>query len=438
MMSQARHPALRLLAFGALAGPAFSAWAAPGFGAALRAQHAESASPGVTGSLRVTVTGPANRKVVGARILIEREAGVSPPIRASVDRDGGYQSAAIEPGRYDVKVQAACYEPAKRAVNVTGGAQAELNIKLVPAKTGSPACNLQGKAGGEGFQFSDSSGLKAGALSGSMDAAGYSSQAQAHSTELQQALREWASAPEKRSGASAAGEADVFARGAALLSEGDERGAQSVFEHGAQRNPRSVKLLVGLAVADYAVGRAQAAVDTLCNAIDSDPQSRAAYFFLAQIYSAAPSRTEAVLERLKNYAAREPQNAAAQYDYALSLWRAEESNQNTGDLERVTTLLQSAIALDPSLLEARFQLAVVLAAQGRDAQAAAEFQKVATMQPDWAEVHYRLSQVYRRTGKNDQAAAELAAFERTRGQNATEAGKLRKDLRQLLLGTDSQ
>ncbi|HUI43331.1 MAG TPA: tetratricopeptide repeat protein [Terriglobia bacterium] len=401
------------------------------------AQDATQTDRDRAGSVRLTVAGAAAARVAGASVVIEPAGSSSAALRVSTDRDGTYQSAMLAPGQYRITVLAPCYEKSESSVEITPGKQLALAIGLTPGPiaAGEQHCPPKGKTPDAGFQFSDSGGLKAGALSGAVDAAGYSSQAQSRSLELRQALGEWALTPGQSAEASAPAEADVFARGNALLVQGDDRQAELVFQQGLQRYPRSVKMLLALSVAYYSGGRADDAIESLCQAVDLNPRGRAAYFFLAEIYSASPTRTGPVLQRLQSFAAGEPHNAAAQYYYALCLWRSGTGSQGSGGVERVVTLLQSAVALDPSLVDARFQLGVVLSEAGRDAPAMTEFQKVVAMRPDWAEAHYRLAQLYRRTGQTGKAERELADYERCRKQNPPQAQRLREDLRRLLLGS---
>jgi tetratricopeptide (TPR) repeat protein len=279
-------------------------------------------------------------------------------------------------------------------------------------------------------QFSDSTELKPGEVSGSIDAGGYSSQAQGG--QLRAALGELGSSA--TSSNQAESEASAFSRGDSLLLKGDYQKAVSIFQEGTAQYPHSAKLLLGLGVAYYSGGRYNDALDALCKAVDLDPSDRSAYFFLAQSYSASLLEADAVLSRLESYAKHQPQNAAAQYYYALCLWRSGMAGRSPIDSGRVEQGLRSALALDPSLVEAHFQLGVVLAEQHQDARALGEFERVVALQPDFAEAHYRAAQIYRRTGQKDRAQAELAEYDQLRKQSAGEEQKLHDDVRKLLLG----
>lgn len=390
------------------------------------------------GAVQVTVRGPAGDKLGGVSLVIELEGGSSPTLKASALSDGTYRSPELAPGRYRVAVVAPCYEKSESDVEVVPGKQATLTISLTPAHPGpgAVACPPAVSPAETGLQFSESGALKAGEISGSVDAAGYSSQAETQGTELRQALGELSAAPMGRERTGNPAELSFFDRGSSLLLHGDYQQAASVFRQGAAQYPHSGRILLGLGVACYSRGRYQDAVGALCQAVDLNPSDRAAYFFLAQTYSVSPVRTEQVLQRLESYATRRPKDAAAQYYYALCLWRSKTAAQSSNDAERVEQLLRSAITLDPSLVEARFRLGLVLSEQGQDTQAMAEFQRTVALRPEWAEAHYRLAQIYRRTGQEGRSQSELADYERLRKQGPTQDQKLRDDLRRLLLGAN--
>jgi len=397
---------------------------------------------GDKGALQVTVLGAAGVKIAGASLSIRLE-DASSGLKGVTRADGTYLAPHLEPGRYRISVAAPCYAASQSEVKVEAGRQAISTVTLTPAAAGASGapCVSSTRPADGGVQFADSGGLKPGELSSTVDAAGYSSQAESQGAGMRQALGGLTPAGPKPAGDD--GETWVFDRGNSLLLQGDYAGAESVFQQGAAQYPHSSMMLLGLGVTAYSRGRYDDAVAILCRAVDLNPADRRAYFFLAQAYAASPARTIQVLQRLESYATNEPKNAAAQFYYALGLWRAQAgSTQASGasvpadsaGVQRVERLLRSAIALDPALAEAHFQLGVVLSDQGEDAPAIAELQQTTALQPAWAEAHYRLAQLYRRTGQSDKAQRELADYQRlqSQGQNS----RSQDDVRRLLLGQE--
>ncbi|MCW5810026.1 MAG: tetratricopeptide repeat protein [Labilithrix sp.] len=77
---------------------------------------------------------------------------------------------------------------------------------------------------------------------------------------------------------------------------------------------------------------------------------------------------------------------------------------------RAIALLREAIAIDPNLWEARFDLGVVLANGGDLARAEQELAAAAKIAPEREEVAVALAEVRRRRGSQKEAAAALEAF----------------------------
>jgi tetratricopeptide (TPR) repeat protein len=289
-----------------------------------------------------------------------------------------------------------------------------------------------------GIEYSDSAALKPGGISGSVDAGGYSSQAQARSSELRQALGQIS--PGLQGSALAAGgvnaeaaESSSFQRASDLLLGGDYARAANAFRQGSAQFPDSARMVLGLGVAYYSRGLYADAIATLRKAVDLSPAEPQAYFFLAQAYSASPVKSEEVLQRLATYSSSHPGNAAAQYDYALCLWRGRgASDSSSADPQKVEHLLRSAIALDPSFAEAHFQLGVLLAAQGQTQAAASELERAVALEPGWAEAHYRLAQVDRRMGEIAKAQSETEQSEHFRKSGELEDKRLRAEIRRLM------
>lgn len=409
------------------AGTAF--W--PIFIASATGQESQQGADQDQGTLRVTVVSPDAEKVSGAALTIGIE-GRSPSLKVLTGHDGTYRSPQLAAGTYQLNVISACHRPWQGTFRVEPGKEQVIDVVLKPsdAASGATPCAAHSKQVDTEVQFSDSTALKPGGVPGSVDAGGYSSQAQG--TQMRAALGEIAGGAALSSPTDE--ESKAFGRGNSLLLQGDYQQATTVLQQATAQYPNSAKLLLGLGVAYYSSGRYGDALAALCKAVDLNPSERAAYFFLAQTYTASPLQTDEVLARFERYAKREPQNAAAQYYYALCLWRSGAAGRSPADAGSVEQALRSAIALDPALADAHFQLGVVLAEQRRDAQALAEFERAIALEPGFAEAHYRAAQIYQRTGQRDKAEAELAAYDQLRKQSASGDEKLQDDVRRLLLG----
>jgi tetratricopeptide (TPR) repeat protein len=86
-------------------------------------------------------------------------------------------------------------------------------------------------------------------------------------------------------------------------------------------------------------------------------------------------------------------------------------------MQRVEALLKRAVALDPKLAKAYFELGVLLSDQERYSEAIQALRAAARLEPGLAQVHYRLAQAYQRTGQKALAAKELETFQRLKGES---------------------
>ena len=124
-------------------------------------------------------------------------------------------------------------------------------------------------------------------------------------------------------------EANLFDWGAELLLHHAAEPAVEVFTKGSRLYPRSVRMLVGLGIAWYARGSYEQAAQNLCQASDLNPDDPNPYLFMGKMQSAGAQSTAAqgagvsqpdcVADRLKRFASLQPDNALANYYYALSL-----------------------------------------------------------------------------------------------------------------------
>ena len=96
---------------------------------------------------------------------------------------------------------------------------------------------------------------------------------------------------------------------------------RSRFRQGQSLFPDSARMLVGLGVAWYARGSYDQAAQRLCEASDLNPADPNPYLFLGKIQSVETAQSEGLVERLKRFARLQPENALANYYYAISLWK---------------------------------------------------------------------------------------------------------------------
>ena len=225
------------------------------------------------------------------------------------------------------------------------------------------------------------------------------------------------------------GETNLFDWGTELLKHGALEPATEVFTKGNRLFPNSMRMLVALGVAWYARGSYDQATQCLVRASDLAPDNPAPYLFLGKMQSVEASQSEKSVDRLARFARLEPDNALANYYYALSLSKqlsasmaVEHGNQRNVDLAaRVESLLQKAVRLDPQLGAAHLQLGIIYSGREDFPAAISSYRKAIEIcmgqtnrdpaNPDNDETlvaaHYRLARVYLRIGDKAKAQEQL-------------------------------
>jgi tetratricopeptide (TPR) repeat protein len=95
----------------------------------------------------------------------------------------------------------------------------------------------------------------------------------------------------------------------------------------------------------------------------------------------------------------QPADAALLVERGAARWRMR-------DIEGASADYTAAIALDPTLPEAHFNLGLIEGMKGRLDQAEARFQKAVSLRPNYAKAHLQLANLYR--SRKDPRAAEHA------------------------------
>jgi len=179
------------------------------------------------------------------------------------------------------------------------------------------------------------------------------------------------------------------------------------FRFGVEKFPRSSKMMVGLGVALYASEEYDEAVKVLCAAVDLAPDDQRPVTFLGMARKVSPELAEQVDRRLEDFAERYPQNAAADYEYAVSLWDRGGGEQGR-NLDRIEALLRQAIARAPKWYEPHYQLGLLYESKARPQEAIREMRKASSLEPVFKPAHFHLAVLYKRIGDKVRAAQESA------------------------------
>jgi len=223
----------------------------------------------------------------------------------------------------------------------------------------------------------------------------------------------------------------LFDWGANLLVHRAFEPAIEVFTQGNRLFPHSARMLAGLGVAWYARGSYDQAAQRLCEASDLNPDDPNPYLFMGKMQSVETTQSECQAERLRRFAGLQPENALANYYYAVSL-ASSEGPENGGNSAQVESLLEKAVHLDPKFGAAYLRLGILYSERGDSSKAISAYQKAIEASPRLEEAHYRLAQAYRRAGEGPKAQQELQLYEQIRKETAGEVERQRREIQQFV------
>lgn len=227
-------------------------------------------------------------------------------------------------------------------------------------------------------------------------------------------------------------EQNYFAWGTELLLHRATAPAVEVFARGARLHPESVRMLAGLGAALYTGGSAEDAAQRLCEASDLDPSKPAPYLFLGKMQEAASASLPCAEQKLSRFSQDQPENALANYYYAIALWKRDRGSENSDALAHAIALLQKSAAIDPRFELANLQLGNIYLARGALQEALAAYQKSVNANPGNSEAHYRLGLTYKRLGEEAKAQREFSEYKQLNQAQAAAVGRERRELRQFL------
>jgi len=237
-----------------------------------------------------------------------------------------------------------------------------------------------------------------------------------------------------------ASEQNYFAWGAELLLHRAVAPALEVFGRGVRLHPDSARMLAGLGAALYTSGSVEEAAERLCAASDlshsnspsDSPSDFAPYLFLGEMQEATSTPLPSIEQKLARFAQNHPENALANYYYALALWKRDRGSENPDALRQVETLLLKSLAIDPKLDLAYLQLGNLYFARGAFQEAVAAYQKAVVANPAGSEAHYRLGLTYKRIGEGAKAQREFEEYKQLDKMETAAIERQRRELRQFI------
>jgi tetratricopeptide (TPR) repeat protein len=233
-------------------------------------------------------------------------------------------------------------------------------------------------------------------------------------------------------------EQNYFEWGSELLVHRAVWQAQEVFQQGAKAYPQSARMLSALGAALFAGARYEEAAQRFCAASDLNPADPEPYIFMGKIEMAAPNPLTCVEQKLARFVDQQPGNALANYFYAIALSKGQEQFADERVAERVESLLNKAVAIDPKCGDAYLQLGILYASASNYRKAIGFYEKAIEVSPQLADAHYRLGVAYDRLGEPDKARKEFLLHDEINKQQAAAVEQERRDVKQFLVVVPGQ
>lgn len=221
-------------------------------------------------------------------------------------------------------------------------------------------------------------------------------------------------------------ETNLFDWGTELLVHGAPEPAVEVFAKGVHLFPRSSRMLLGAAVASYVKGDYDQAAQHFFAAADLKPDDPKPYLFLAKVQTPEITESEAFRARLERFVKLQPDNAWANYYYALSILKL-------GEIAQAQSFLEKAVRLDPHLAVGYLQLGILYSERQDVSDAVSAYEKATEVDPRLEQAHYRLAQAYRQAGEIQKAQDEMKIFQQLSKASVQELERERSELRQFVI-----
>ncbi len=228
-------------------------------------------------------------------------------------------------------------------------------------------------------------------------------------------------------------EQNIFSWGSELLTHRAIWQAQQVFEQGVKQYPQSSRMRTGLGTALFAGGAYEKAAANLCSASDLNVLDPDPYLFMGKVQVAAPKQLGCIEQRLKRFVQQQPDDAAANYFYAMALRKRSDFTATVRIQDQTTNLLQKTIAIDPAYADAYLQLGNLSASRNEFSQAIEQYTRAIAADPKLSDAYYRLAIAYDHTGEAAKAKEEFRLHDKVAAQQAEEVERQREEVKQFVV-----
>jgi tetratricopeptide (TPR) repeat protein len=227
-------------------------------------------------------------------------------------------------------------------------------------------------------------------------------------------------------------ENNIYEWGTELLLHQTFEPALEVFKGGLVRFPQAGRLTIGLGVAMYGLGNFAGGAQAFLRASEAKPEDPLPLILLGKAFDNLPSSLkDDIIARFDRFV-KAHRDSTVSYYYAMALWRQGGEMPAEKQMAAVETLLESAVAMDPGLLDGHLQLGILYASQRKYSEAISQYEQALKISPSSAAVHYRLGQALARSGAVARSKEEFALFERFRAEETAAANKKSAEIQQFV------
>jgi tetratricopeptide (TPR) repeat protein len=209
--------------------------------------------------------------------------------------------------------------------------------------------------------------------------------------------------------------------------------ALKIFDYGLKLYPGNAQLLAGQGITDYASNNYAGAAQIFARLLSQDTDNQLYADILGRSCSLVSDPIDGC-GSLISFAQKHPKNAAAATYAAASILQGPAEAAN---LQLAQTLLNLAIAADPNLPDAYFQLGLLEQQQGRWQDSAATLEKCVAMKPTLSKARYRLAIAYSRLGQKDRAKEQFALQQKYSQQEKDEVNAKLQEVTTFLITSPS-
>jgi len=199
-------------------------------------------------------------------------------------------------------------------------------------------------------------------------------------------------------------ETNVWALCAELLRHWNFDAAIQELEPAVVKFPQSAQLKLGLGAAYFGNANYAAAIPVFADLLTAEPGNATYAEMLGLSCKVLMQEAKPRCSVLLNYAQAHPGDARAATYAATFL-----IDGGSDDAQRMLArrLLQNALAADPKLADAQFELGLWLQNESQWKESVQPLETALALKPNYAQAHYRLALAYWRTGRKQDAQREM-------------------------------